>query len=595
MMVQIPAVQTFIGKSAVKSLSRKSMDAEITFSSIKLKPFNTLIVKDLVIVDKFPYAVDTASLDPVRQRIFRQMNYCPVDTLFKAENVTATFSLNGLTGKGIRLRSAYIRNGAINLTIEENGHSVNITRMFRIPEKQHKDVEDKDIFLIRNVDLEGMRFTMKNYRVTKCHDIDTAGINWNDLDIDDLTIHGRNLKLRGKIMSGDADFVSFREKSGYVLDHLSASTTVGLGTAHVEEIHLVDPWSNIDIPDFNLNYDYAWDLAQFLEKVRIVAEMSTTKLNFRTLGYFAPKIGRDGFILNISKGSVNGSVDSLAVTGLDFSTSDGLIRGIVDAKLRGLPDIKSLSADIGLKNLHFSSAGAQSLLRTLGKDGDTDLSKYAYGVGFTLNGKMFGRPNDMKFNGYISSSSGSLVADLRVRNLLDKGSDTGIAGTVRTSALNLHRMAETIPAEECTMDAVFDARLGNKGEGSSLKIDSLKVNGLKYNGYNYTALVAAGTVAEHRFDGKIVCNDPNLNFMLQGLLTVSSKTNNALYRFYANIGHANLYALNFDRRGRSEVDLQISANFTKAGGKVWLGEIDLADLNLQNSSGKHSIGNVKIS
>ncbi len=597
MLVQIPAVQTFIGKCAVRSLLKKSADAEISFSQIKIKPFNTLIVKDLTIVDKIPYTVDTASLDPERQRIFREMNYCPVDTLFSAENLTATFTLNGLMGKGMRLNSAYLRNARLNLTIEEeNGHSINITRMFRIPEKQHRDVEDKDIFIIKKVDVEGMRLTMKNYRVTKCHDIDTAGINWNDLDIGDLTVHGRNLKLRGKVMSGVADYVSFREKSGYILDNLSASAIVGRSVALIKDIRLHDPWSDLDVPHFSMHYDYAWDLAQFLRKVRIVAEMNKTMLNFRTLSYFAPKIRREDFILDIRKGSVNGPVDSLSVTGLDFSTSDGLIRGVVDAKMRGLPNLNSLSASVNLKNLHFSSEGAQNLLAALGKTGDgLDVRRFAPGIEFTLDGGMRGKPNDMKFNGFIrSSSSGSLVADLRVRDLLNRGRNIDVDGVVRTSSLNLHSMWETIPAEECTMDAFFSADLAGKGTASTLKIDSLKVSGLKYNGYNYTKINAAGTITENQFDGKIVCNDPNINFIIQGLLAFSLKTKNSLYRFYANVGHADLFALNLDRRGRSEVDVQISANFTKTAGKVWLGEIDLADLHLLNSAGKHDIGNVKI-
>ncbi|MCD8285631.1 MAG: hypothetical protein LUD50_00165, partial [Clostridia bacterium] len=609
-----------------------------------------LIIKDLAIIDNAPYEVDTASLDCDRQRIFRCMRYRPVDTLFAVGNLTATFSLNGLLGKGIRLQRVYIRDVRLNLVVEENGHSINITRMFRIPEKQHKDVEDKDIFLIRNADIENMRFTLKNYRVLKCHDIDTSGINWNDLDISDLEIHARNLALKGKVMSGTLDYTSFNERSGYSVDHVSGRTVVGNGEARIDDIRLVDPWSDVDIPHFSMRYAQATDFAHFMDGVRITAEIQPTDLNRMTLSYFAPKLGHRELAVGIRHGFVDGTVDSLTVSNLDLSLENGAIKGVIDASTRGLPDLKKLTARAEMKNLRFSTAGAQRLMSALGKSG-ADLGKYASGVGFTLNGSVFGRPDDMKFNGYIrSDSAGSLVADLRVTGLMDRMSETVIGGTIRTSALNLHRLMDRIPAEQCTADAVLTARLGsrkatakadnnntaktntnkadntnttdnstkantnNKADndtadntkantadaendntvGPSLRIDSLKVSSLRLNGYDYSNVAAAGTIADHRFDGKIVCNDPNLNFLFQGLLTVSGKTNNALYRFYANIGHANLNALNIDRRGRSEVDLKISANFTRTGAGVWLGEINLADIGLVNSVGRHDVGNVRI-
>ncbi len=595
LLVQIPAVQTFIGRTALNSLSKKDMDAKITFSSITLKPFSTLIVKDFCIVDKAPYAVDTASLDPYRKRIFRNLNYRPIDTLFYAGNVTAAFSLRSLvSGRGITFRRVSVRDAVMNLVIEENGHSTNITRMFRIPEKQHKEVEDKEIFLIRTVEVDRMRLCMKVYRTTKCHDIDPSGINWNDMDLRDIVVRGHNLRLRGKVMSGECDYTSFREKSGYFADRVSARTKVGNGTALIEDIRIIDPWSDVDVPHLSFHYSEAHDFADFLDKIRIVGRIEPSKLNFRTLSYFAPRINRNDFILDIGRGTVDGPVDSLAVN-LDCATGDGLIKGDVEVRMKGLPDFKNITASAKFKNVRLSSKGAQSLLSSLGKAEGVDIEEYAPGVGFTLDGSLNGRPDDMKFNGFIrTSTSGSLVADLRITDLLDRSAEAAVTGVLRTSSLNIKNLIDWIPAGECTADAAFTARLGASGRGASLQIDSLKINGLNYNGYTYKNIVAAGAVAGHRFDGKIVCNDPNLNFLIQGIMTVSNKTNNALYRFYANIGHADLHALNLDRRGRSEVDLQLSANFTKTGSGIWLGDINLANVNLRNSEGLHSIGDIRI-
>ncbi|MCD8287673.1 MAG: hypothetical protein LUC18_02390, partial [Porphyromonadaceae bacterium] len=582
----------FIGQRALKSFSDKSAGAEITFSSVKIKPFNTLIVKDLAIIDKEPYTVDTTRLDSDRQRIFGEMDYRRVDTLFSAENVTATFTLRGLIGNGVILRSALIRNAQLNLVIEEYGHSINITRMFGIAEKQFRNSEPKDIFLIRKPDIENMHLTVRNYRVLKTHDIDPTGINWNDIDISDLVIHGRNLRLRGKVMSGEADFVSFKEKSGYCLESISGSVKGGGGVTTIENIHLKDSWSDINLPLLQFTYEHPWDFQHFPEKVRITSQISTTSLSLKSLSYFAPSIPRRDIVMNLSGGKVDGPVNALSITSLAFSTPDRLIRGTLSTTLKGLPDTKAMDIDASLKDLHLSSEGAQSLLTMIGTQiNGLEITKYAPGVDFTLNGSLRGGLNNMKFNGYIRSSAGALIADLSVRNLLDKSSAATIGGMVRTTALNLHTIMSGIPVEEVTADAVFDSALGSD---AGIRIDSLKVSGLKFKGYNYTNLFAAGTIAERRFDGKIVCNDPNLNFLLQGLLTFSRRTNNALYRFYANVGHANLTALHFDKRKRSETDFQISANFTKTGDGVWLGDVNLADLNFTDEAGTHKLGNTKI-
>lgn len=83
---------------------------------------------------------------------------------------------------------------------------------------------------------------------------------------------------------------------------------------------------------------------------------------------------------------------------------------------------------------------------------------------------------------------------------------------------------------------------------TSLSIDSLSVDKLSVLGYDYTNIIAAGTYTDNAFDGRIVCGDPNLNFLFQGLFTLSDKTKNGLYKFYASIGYADLHALKLDKR-----------------------------------------------
>lgn len=68
----------------------------------------------------------------------------PVDTFFTAEYISADFTFKGLvSGEGIGLSKAYVKNGTMNLVIEDDPHDPgestnNLTRIFRIKKSDKK-------------------------------------------------------------------------------------------------------------------------------------------------------------------------------------------------------------------------------------------------------------------------------------------------------------------------------------------------------------------------------------------------------------------------------------------------------------------------
>lgn len=115
------------------------------------------------------------------------------------------------------------------------------------------------------------------------------------------------------------------------------------------------------------------------------------------------------------------------------------------------------------------------------------------------------------------------------------------------------------PLGEVSFRSVLDMTLG-KGH-NRLRIDTLSVGRLSVLGYDYSNISAAGTFSDNAFDGRIVCGDPNLNFLFQGLFTLSDKTSNGLYKFYASIGYADLHALRLDKRENSKISGRVNANY----------------------------------
>lgn len=589
LLLQIPAVQTRITAKIADYVSENVIDADIHFGKLHLNPFNTLIIKDITVIDKTPYVVDTACCSEKALAKLNHICHCPVDTLFTAENIIVKFSLKGLLGNSICIGGAAITGARLNLVLEEGDNSTNLTRMFRIPEGRKRQVEDKEIFHVKDIVVENLRFTMKDYTVKHTH-VFHKGIDWSNMDVRNICIKGRHLRLRGKVMSGELDMLSFNEKSGYVCHSISGRTRVGRGKASIEDFRLSDPWSKVYISSFNMLYEKDTDFADFIHKVRLEATVRQSRIGLATISYFAPALEGNSLVLDVD-GMIAGTVDNLSFNGFHFSTEDGSVSGNILGGLSGLPESGRIKAMLMLKDFHFNAPGIAKVAGEWSGSGKApEILELAGKETFTMNGKISGRIDHLNVTADVRSSAGALNADMDVKGLLSES--TCISGTLGTDNLNIRKIMAKVPVGPVTLDAGLSAEFG---QDTSVKIDSMKVSRFNFNNYDYSGIAAAGIFRDNRFDGKVVASDPNLNFLFQGIFSLPGKGGNATYRFYANVGHADLNALQIDGRGRSEIRLQTIANFVRNSRGDMTGDIEINDIFLTDSNGQLDIGDIKIS
>ncbi len=256
----------------------------------------------------------------------------PVDTFFTAEYISADFTFKGLvSGEGISLSKAYVKNGTMNLVIEDDPHDPgestnNLTRIFRIKKSDKKKKSDKEIFNIRNVEISGFRFTMKNYGTDKtAHS--GGGIDWNDLDVKDIGIEAKRLAFKGGVMSGVLRNLSFSEKSGYSCQSISGSAKVGNGLTEVRDFLLKDQWSQVHLPLFTMSYSGVEDFSDYIRKVAMTAEITESTVDMRTLAYFAPQLKDSRLRLKAASGNFSGTVKDFTVSGMSLSSAGGGFSG----------------------------------------------------------------------------------------------------------------------------------------------------------------------------------------------------------------------------------------------------------------------------
>lgn len=591
--LQAPAVQSRIARLAIERL-RDRIDGDISIEKILIKPFNALVIKNIAITDDNP-AEDPG--DP---------SYIPADTLFSAEYITARMSLKGLFKKeGIQVSRIKVTNAALTLVTEpvrepESGRAFisNIQRIFRTPAPNPADSlkEGGSIFDAGRVEVENIRFRLINIeqriRQRGSGIQHPAGsIAWDDLDVT-ASIKGHDLKMTGKVMSGTADMLHAREKSGLTIDDASGKATVGHGLTLVENLEMhIGGDSHLYLPVFSMSYYRTSPFRDFEHRVVLEGLFEPSVVSAATIGYFAPTLKKNPFVAEI-EGHVKGPLSALRIDRLKFNDRSSGVSGAVSGLLYGLPQVEKFGIDADIPYLKFTAEGLGEFISGWSSGAALDLSKMAKGETFTFRGTGKGLLNDLHVNGSLRSGIGGLDADARLRNLVDARKDIAIAGHISTSDLDIGRIIDNDLIGELSAETALEAKFGKKS--LALDIDSVVISRLNFLDYDYTGIMGTGMFTDKAFDGRIVCNDPNLNFIFQGMFSLSGKTKNAAYRFYANLGYADLYALNIDKRGVSKVSLQTDANFIRISRGDILGDITVADLILENDRGVHDIGTVSI-
>lgn len=583
LIIQLPQVQTYIVGKVTDRLDDK-LDADISVGKIHLRPFRTLFLKNVLIIDRNP-AED--ALDPAKEK---------VDTFFRAEFITVRFSLEGLTKhQGLHLDRASIENAQMNLVLEDkpdtgdgDTSSDNLSRIFRLKKHETPKQSEKEIFHIKDVLIEDMGFSMKNFKKEKVpyH----GGICWDDLDIKDINIIARELQFKAGIMSGYTDRLSFREKSGYRTESMSGSARVGRGKTIIEDLRLKDPWSDIRMPFYIMSYENVKAFSDFISNVKIDGSIADSRIDFKTLSYFAPELAGNHLKALVS-GEVSGYVDDFDIKDMHITTSTGGFSGTVSGSLKGIPDLENTEIDAHLKGFNFTTEGLGIFLSEWMREGEMDLSRFAKGLIFMTEASAEGLLNDMDIKADISSLIGKAEADVNLRNIISPDAAISISGTASTEDFNIGRAIGSEILGPVSLHTSLKATLGSP---VSIAIDSVCVDRLHLNGYDYQNLKAAGSLSENMFNGSIIASDPNLNAILQGGFALSSKTNNARYQFYANVQDANLYAMNIDKRGRSKLRFRTNANFRKVSRGYLQGDIDIADLIVSNNDSTMNIGNINL-
>lgn len=572
MSLQTPAAQTLLTRK-VADMVTKDSGMHVSFSKIHFRPFNAIVLKDLAVLD------DDAAVTEAGERL---------DTVLSVRYAVATFSLKGLLNKnGIHIHRATVRDAVLTVTDEERGSNIK-----RLAEAFRTDRERDGSFLL-NAD----RANVRNLRVRRLNPASArpespGRVDFKDLDIKIGELDIRKVDFRDGTFHARVNRFDASDKSGFSIDRFSADAEYADGVLTVSDLSLKEASSHLNIPMASIELPSAGDsLHSGIRGMKVSASVRDSRIDAGTLGWLVPGLQGKKAAVVLSEADLSGTLDDLTVSRIAFMEETSGASLALSGQVNGLGTPSESGMDITVDNLKLTSEGAGRLLGQFAPDLKVDISRFAKGEEISFSGTGRGKVDDFRIKGTLKADEGKAMTDIAIKGLTG-GQPKSIKGSLSTERLDIGRLAGIDRIGECTAHGSVDAELLRKD--TRVKVDSVVIESLDALGYEYSNIRGAGTFSDNAFDGRIICGDPNLNFLFQGIFTLSDKTQNGLYKFYANVGYADLHALHLDRKEVSKVSGQVNANYMTIGKKDLIGDLDVSNLVLEDEHSQYDIGDICI-
>ena len=217
--LQFKPVQTYVAKKAAKYLSDE-LKTTVAVGSLYIKPFKSIVLEGFYIED------------------------LEKDTLIYSPKFTIDISTFSIAERKIAINLAQMDDGKFYLKqYKDSGTNLQfIINYFNTGTTKIKKKTSKayDVTLQKIV-LNNIALKYKNYNT----DTVIKGINFNDLDLQNLNAAITGLDTKKHLVSAEFKNVSFKEKSGFYLKNLNTKATIDTNQMEFKNLLLETSQSKI--------------------------------------------------------------------------------------------------------------------------------------------------------------------------------------------------------------------------------------------------------------------------------------------------------------------------------------------------------------
>lgn len=574
--LQLPSVQTWIAHKVIDKFSDK-INGTVTLKGVHIRPFNTVIIDGLTIVDNKP------------------CNATARDTLCNIGMLSVKYSLADLlTGKSISLDEVTLKDATLNLVIENvdsTGYNTNLHRIFRLPpNRKAKPLPDKDLVHVKAINISNFTYRMQNYAKILRKFPDTA-IQWDDVDVTRMDATVRDFRISHRIWSGELTKMSLSEKCGWNVDNLTASARVGNGLVDICDFKLTDGFSEVNL-DVRL-YGHPIQYKHYNDSVRMVVDMKPSRWSGWTMARFIPPFTPDQGTMIDLEGHAEGYVRDMKGENLRLRTENRNLSLTLDGRISNLPDYMNANVDVRFSRLSFNTRDVFHVLGRLLPQVRIKAAKrlsntVPYRGSIALKGDLNNLDADLSL--LQKGTEGTLDATANLKNLkkYNPAREIQIGAYVKSNGFNIGNVINNKLLGAASIETYASLSIPRKLSSvldMTVQVDSLNIDGFEFKGHNYTGI--RGTM--NLEDGDITADLRSDSQDLRADLTVWSDKYS--YNGSISIQHANLKAMNLDKREVSEIGMDLYARIDRDL-KHPSGNVNMSNIRLTNAEGTTRIGNI---
>ncbi len=528
LLLAIPAVQNIAIDRAAEWASQK-LSTKVAVGHITIGMFNRVVVRDFYVAD------------------------WDNDTLLYAKRAEAYLgSLASLAKKNLVINHAEVQNGKF-VVKETTRGSFGVKE---ITDQLAKEGEDSGFRLdIHTIDGSDVDFDL-----IRIDEHNEEGVDYADMHLFGIDTHIENFIVKsGGYVAMDIESLSFVERSGFVLDNLTGGLLVDNGKIEIRQGSIQTALSNINLDYLLLDGDDWLKYRDFINNIPLICTVTNSSVSSEDVGYFAPELwGWRTSLRNVSA-SMNGTVANFKGKIANATLEDGgVLRG--SARVKGLIDVENTQFDVKVDRLRTSSEELIYLLSNIAhlSFGESATQYVERIQGVDASGEFKGTIRDFKAKAKsLLKSGGSVAVECAMKNPSE-----GRKAVEATLSANDADLAKIL-ANEMFGLATFKADVALKfGDDRAMRFTGNgEIERVGLNGCDYNDVAVVADIDEGRIAGSVGVNDDALKLDMQTMIDISDR-NMPLYDAVVSIEHANLHAMNINKRDSISVlsgDVGLSA------------------------------------
>ena len=531
-LLQLPKVQTYLGKQASSYLSKK-LKTRIDIKAINIDFLKTINLEGIYVQDLHG------------------------DTLLYGGKIGCAIKFYSLKTKQLEVDLTELDNITCKLIYYKGTHDLNFQFIadYFAPPTTKKDTTTKPSAAFKlgygNLNLNKVRFVYKDLDYT---DIPKYGMDVEDIEVNDIYAKFSNIRIEGDSIKVQINDLSAVERSGIRIKKLNAEATFSTKGIKADKLLLITNNSYVHGSYYMLTDSFK-DYNHYLTAVDMRANfLDSSYVDFSDIAYFAEDLEGLHQRININgyvKGTVNNlSSDNLSISVLKHTSFKGHVI------MKGLPNLDTTFMQIDAENLTTNYIDLKKIptYPFIKKGTVSSIPENMAKLGtISFKGKGKGFASDLFIEGNLKTALGNLSAHATMSQTKEKEIKYG--GTFKTDKFNIGKFLDAKNIGEISLDAKIN------GSGTELKtlqdeIDG-KIQSFQFNGYTYHNLSVNGNVKNKQFAGTLNAKDTNATFDFIGNLDFTKKIPQA--QFTADVKRLDLYKCNLYKADSIDV---VSGNVT---------------------------------